>query len=425
MAASAATAQTAASYAGSASAFALKLALGGQGVSAGISSAKAASDGTGAAQGTGGISPAGIVGDVKAANPPGESKPEVCGAVLPPAQLAALPIRIGTGCGIASATGTGASSIASATGKVAELDVTVNTILSGPLAPVTGPIVTTVNSTVSAVCNPLPSPLKEACLAAGNTVNEVVQSVVSTETLSADFGSSTSGVAVSGTTVTTEATASGAIVRILPTPTLQGVSVGQPLATITIARAEAKVVCTLADGKATPSFDPALVRVKLAAPIIALLPSVPDLLPKQTLPGGIGEVDVNISLTNGEFTVNPGTRVVLFAGLPIQTEIVAGSGTATTNPNGTAAATADGVKVHALQLAPAPLAGGLLFDLAHAEAAGGCVAATTVSEPEETPVVTRELPRTGGSPDDLPWLPIAGVAGLGLAVITRRTLRTR
>src|SRR3954449_6559461 len=115
----AASAATPAAYAGSASGYALKLTLADQGITAGASSAKASSDGKGEAEGTGGLSPVGAVGDVKAANPPGETKPETCGQVLPPAALSAIPFQIGLGCGSASATGTGATSVATANGKVA------------------------------------------------------------------------------------------------------------------------------------------------------------------------------------------------------------------------------------------------------------------------------------------------------------------
>ena len=99
--------------------------------------------------------------------------------------------------------------------------------------------------------------------------------------------------------------------------------------------------------------------------------------------------------------MTPGSTVVLFPGLPIQTEIVVGAGATKVNPDKTASATADGVKIHALQLAPAPLAGGLLANLAHAEAAGGCVAAVAdVAAPAApaAPEITRELPRTGPAP---------------------------
>lgn len=403
-------ADTPASYTGAASGYALRLSGLGQTFTAGGSEAKAASDGTSAATGTGTSPVAASI--AKATNPPGETKPEQCAASLPPAPLNTV-LKLGLGCGEASATGTGLETIAAAGGKVGTLDVTLDNVLSGPLAPVTGPLVTTVDTTVDSLCNPLPSPLKEACLAAGNTVDQVVESVVSTQTLAAEVGSSSSGVTVNGGTVTSQSVGSGAVVEILPEPTLDGVQLSEPLATITVARAAATVVCTLSDGKAVPSFDPALVRVKLAAAIVALIPSLPDLLPKVTLPGG--ELDPDVSLTDGELTVEPGAKVVLFAGLPIQTEIMVAAGTAKVNPDGSATASSSGVKVHALQLAPAPLTGGLLFDLAHAEAAGACVAASVTPPAIETP---RELPRTGGTP----WLPVAGVAALAVAVVTRRAI---
>lgn len=406
---------TPASYTGAAAGQALKLSGLGRTLTAGASEAKASSDGTSSAIGQG-ASPV-AASTQTAANPPGETKPEACAATVPPAPLNTL-LTLGLGCGSATATGSGLQTVARGTGEIAGLDVTLQTVLDGQLKPLTDPLantVETVTNSGTAVCNPLPSPLKEACLNTLATADNVVESLVDTKTLSAEFGSSASGVAVNGTNVTSEATASGAIVRILPTPTLDGVALGEPIATITIARANAKVVCDVANGTATPSFDPALVRIKLAAPIVASIPNIPDLLPKVTLPGG--EIDANVSLTNGELTVTPGSKVVILAGTPLQTEIVAGAGTATKNPDGSATAVSDGVKVHALQLAPAPLTGGLLFDLAHAEAAGACVAAV-VEVPRAAPEVPQELPRTGGTP----WLPIAGAAGLALAVITRRTL---
>ncbi len=423
----AASADTPASYIGSASGQALKLAGLNQTLTAGASEAKASSDGTSSATGSGSVSPAGAFGVVKAANPPGETKPEACGATIPPAPLNTL-LTLGLGCGQASATGSGTATVASATGEVGDLDVSLQTVIPAALLPVVGTVTTTVGTTIGTVCAALPNTvvipgvpsLRDACTAVNGTVAEVVQSVTSTKTLDAELGSSASGVSVNGTTVTSESTASGAIIRVLPLAVLNGTPVGEPLATITVARANAKVLCDLNSGTATPSFDPALVRVKLAAPIVALLPAIPDLLPKITLPGGLGEVDANVSQTNGEFTVTPGAKVLLFAGLPIQTEIVAGAGTATKNPDGSATAVADGVKVHALQLAPAPLTNGLLFDLAHAEAAGACKAAV-VETPRAglaPPEIPAELPRTGGTP----WMPVVGLAGLALFVVTRRAL---
>jgi hypothetical protein len=423
-------AQTAASYTGSASGYALKLALGSQNLTAGSSAAKAASDGTGEATGAGVLSPAQASTTATAKNPPGETKPEVCGDSALNAIETALRdiVKLGLGCGSAAATGTGAASVASATGKVAAADVNV--------APITGALPVTPNlvagvdqltTTVAGICAALPAatPLPGVCTSANSTVDAVVDSITATGLLGLEAGTSTSDVAVSGTSVTTESTASGAIIRIVPTPNLDGVPIGEPLATITVSRANAKVVCDLNSGNATPSFDPAIVRVALGGPLKTLIPiTVPDALQAITIPANpviAPIVDPTISYQNGTLTVTPGSTVTILPGTPLETEIVVGAGSSKVNPDRSATAAADGVKIHALKnigTAVAPLAGGLLVNLAHAEVAGACVAATAAQAPPAAPVDTpRELPRTGG---DTPWLPIAAVAGLAIAIVTRR-----
>jgi LPXTG-motif cell wall-anchored protein len=431
----AASAATPAAYAGSASGYALKLTLANQGITAGASAAKAASDGTGEAQGSGALSalpaPLNAVGDVKAVNPPGETKAETCGQVLPPAQLAAIPVEIGLGCGSASATGTGAASVATANGKVAGIEANLNTVLTQ--IPVTQPITSALTGALNQICAGIPAQLQPTGCAVTGEAQALVQSLAATQTLNGDVGSSTSGVAVDGNSVTTESTASGAVIRLLPNATLNGVPIGEPLITITVSRANAKVLCDLGSGNAVPSFDPAIVRVKFSNPLAAILPNLSsDQLPiaEVTLPGAVAPIAVGtplnptVALQNGELTVTPGSTVVLLPGTPAQTEIVVGGGTSRVNPDKTAAATADGVKIHALQLAPAPLAGGLLANLAHAEVAAGCTAAVAdVAAPPApaAPEITRELPRTGPG-SDIPWLPLAGVAGLALAVLSRRAI---
>jgi hypothetical protein len=436
MVASAATAQTAATYAGSATGYALKLTLADQGLTAGSSAAKLASDGTGEATGAGVLTAANTTATAKV----GETKPEVCADTALDALEAAVMnlVQFGLACGSASASTTAAT----ANGKIATADVN----LAGPLQalPVqTSQITQPVSDGLSQLCAAIPAPLQSTVCAGTATVQTVLQSVTTTKALSAEVGSSTSGVTVSGATVTTESTASGAIIRIVPVPTLNGTTLPEALATITVSRANAKVVCdTSTGGNAVPTFDPAIVRVKLSGPLASLLdaltpvtsavPQVPALplgqIPANPIIGGTSEP--KIVYDNGELSVTPGTSVTLFPGLPIETEIVVGNGTAKVNPDGTATATADGVKIHALKnigTAVAPLTGGLLANLTHAEVAGGCVAATSAVAPPApaAPIVTRELPRTGGSPENVPWLPIAGAAGLALAVVTRRALRTR
>jgi hypothetical protein len=414
-------AATPATYTGSASGYALKLSGLGQTFTAGASDASAASTGTAKGVGTGDTAVSNTV--VTANNPPGETKPEVCAQALPPAPLDAF-LALGLGCGSASATGSGLTTTATATGKVAGLDVNVNQALSQIPIP-TGTVTQPVTDALAQLCAALPAPLPAACTSVTGTVQEVLESVTSTQTLAAEIGSSTSGVTVSGNSVTSDSTGQAAVVKILPLPVLAGVQLSDPFATITVSRANAKVVCDLSSGNAVPTFDPAIVRVKLSAPITSLLSqaNIANPLPIITIPGNPlinGELAPVLSLQNGEFSVTPGTTVVLFPGLPIQTTIAVGSGTAKVNADKSATAAADGVKIAAAELAPAPLTGGLLLNLAHAEASGACVAAT--ADTPATPTVTdtpRELPRTGGS---TPWLPIAGVAALAVAVAGRRAL---
>lgn len=443
--ASAQTEGTPASYSGAATGYALKVALGERNLTAGSSDAKAKSDGTGAATGAGVISvPASpIQGATLAtiANPPGGTVAEKCGDDPLNAVETALKdiLKLGLGCGSASATGTELTSAATATGKVAQLNLNIAPITQAiPVTPQLVAGVETITTTVGTVCNSLPTtpvlPPPTVCQSASNTLDALIESIVATSLLNAQAGTSTSGVAVSGMNVTSESTASGAVIKVVPTPTLDGVALPEALLTITIARANAKVVCDLNNGTATPTFDPALVRVKLGAPLAGVLPiTIADPIPAGTLPANpiiTGVSDPKVLYQNGELTITPGSSVTLLPGTPAETEIVVGNGTAKVNADGSATATADGVKVHALKnigTAVAPLTGGLLLNLAHAETAGACVAATAAvaaPPPPAEPELQRELPRTGGS--DIPWLPVAAVAGLVLAVGTRRAvLRTR
>lgn len=410
-------ADTPASYTGSASGYALRLSGLGQTFTAGGSEAKAASDGTGSATGTGDS----LVSEnvVTATNPPGETKPEACATSLPPAPLDAV-LALGLACGSASATGTGLTSTATATGKVAGLDVNVQNVISQlpiPLDPATGAVSTVLTEACAGVTG---TPLEPLC-AVTTTVDGAVISLTSTQTLAAEIGSSTSGVTVNGNAVTSKSEGQAATIKLLPNPVLQGVQLTEPLVTISVAQARAQVLCDLTSGNATPSYDPAIVRVKLAGPIAALVGDQANPLPIVTIPDNPlinGQLEPVLDFEAGEFSVTPGTTVVLFPGLPIQTTIVVGGGSSKVNPDRSASATADGVRIAAAELAPAPLAGGLLLNLAHAEAAGACVAATVTPPP--TPVVEtpRELPRTGGTP----WLPVAGVAALAVAVVTRRAI---
>ena len=429
------TTTTPASYTGSAAGYALALTIANQGITAGSSTAKAASTGVAEATGAGVLGQASTTATAKS----GETVPEKCADSALDAVEAAVRnlVTLGVACGSAAATGSGLTTAATATGKVAKLDVN----LAGPLSalPVpTASVVQPISGGLDQLCAALPAQLKPVVCGATDTVQTVLQSITTTSALGSEIGSSLSGITVAGESVTTESTASGAIIRIVPTPVLDGVTLPEALATITIARANAKVVCSTGTGQATPSFDPAIVRVKLAGPLAAVLAPVAgsDPIPLTSIPANpilnqviSGSADPTISLQNGELTVTPGATVTLFGGSPIETQIIVGAGSSKVNPDGSATAVADGVRLHALRnigtVVP-QLTGGILLNLAHAEAAGACVAAVTQTTPAAptVPEVTRELPRTGGP--DTPWVPMAGAAGLALAVVARRAvLRTR
>lgn len=433
---------TPASYSGTASGAGLSLKLGPQGLTAGSSAAKAASDGTGEATGAGILNPieASTVATIK--NPPGGTLPRACGddalnAIEEP--LGGL-LTLGLGCGEASATGTGAASTATATGTVGALGLDVSSILgqvpTEPLLEGIGTITTQLGTLCGAIPLP-PGTLPLDLCQAGNVVTTVVESITASQLLGATLGSSTSGVTVSGTNVTSKATSSAAVIELLPVPLLGGVTLTEPLATISVSGADATVVCDTGTGNATPSFVGSIVTVDLGETLTALLPvelalPVPVLGPQIPANPVIAPVLApDVSLQGGTLTITPGATVTLLPGTPLQTTITVGSGTSKVNPDGSASATADGVKIALLEKIGdvpqlAALAGGVALELAHAEATGACVAATTTAAPVEAPLTPtavetpRELPRTGG--DSTPWLPVAAVAALAVAVVSRRAL---
>lgn len=430
---------TPASYTGTASGHALKLALGTQGITAGASAAKAASDGTSEATGAGILNPleASTVATIK--NPPGGTTGRVCAddalnAIEEP--LGGL-LTLGLGCGEASATGTGAASTATATGSVGNLGINASSILGQvPVAPLLDGIsaVTTPLGTLCQSIPPLPTGALIDLCAVPTTVQDVVESITGNQLLEAKIGSSSSGVTVDGAKVTSSATSTAAELELLAVPLVGGVALTEPLATITVSGAGASVVCDTGTGNASPAFEPSIVKVDLGSTLTSLIPldaalPVPVLGPQLPANPVIAPiVSPTVSYEAGTLTITPGATVTLLPGTPLQTTIKVGSGTSKVNPDGSASASADGVAILALENIGdlvAPLAGGLALELAHAEATGACVAAVTTEAPPAPPALTttetpRELPKTGG--DGTPWVPAASVAALALVLVSRRAL---
>lgn len=374
-------AQAPESYVGSAAARALDLQLLGTGVTVGVTTAKVTSGRTAVAEGAGLALVAGATQRAEVSGEGTNNRPEVCTLGLPLLDI----LNIGLACGTASASITNGNPAASSNGKVAGIDLSLDSALG--LLGLDGLLTGTVATVQTTLCgtgglvNTLP--VGGLLCPVVSTVTGTLTDVLNTKTLEVVVGESTTNIATEAGKVTSRATANGAEIRILPlrVDTL-GVNLG-PLATITVGSATATAVYDRSTGRATPTADPSLVTIKLG---------VTNLLPATTisLPIGVNET--------------------ILAGTPLESDIRVAAGRTVTNPDGTVSAIADGVELHLLK----GLSGGIKLSLAHAEAgAGGSLAQVAPAAP-----VNLELPRTGGTP----WIPIAGIGVLGLAVLVRRTL---
>lgn len=369
---------TAESYVGSAAGKALDLSvLSLPRVSLGVSTAKVTSALTAVGEGAGSVGLVGTTQRAEVANSGSVTQPEACALPLAVADI----LKIGLACGVASASINGNNPVASGTGSVASIDLSGQKLL-GAVAPITDAVQGTVATALGAVCGALAvtCPLT-------TTVGDVLDSVLETKTLELAAGKSTSSVTTDAGRVTAAASASGAEIRLLPNPEVAGVVSSQPLATILVGAASATAVYDRATGVATPTVDPALVRVRLNTVLTNTLGIASD-----------------VTLAPGQSLIVPGTQ-----GTPLETEIVAAAGRTATNPDGTVSAVADAVKIHALK----GVSGGILLSLASAEAGVGGKPATAAA-----PAPAAELPRTGGTP----WIPLAGMGVLGLAVLVRRLI---
>ncbi|HUP70579.1 MAG TPA: LPXTG cell wall anchor domain-containing protein [Acidimicrobiales bacterium] len=377
---------TAEVYLGSASGRALNVQVLGQGITAGVSSAKATSQLTAVAEGAGVLSLANTTASVNLSGSGADSKGPTCAVGLPVANI----LDVGLACGFAEGSLAGGNPFAKSEGKVAGLTLDVQNILglAGLNSTVTNLVNETVLETAKTTVAGLPLGLGATLTPVVETVQGTVADLLNTRTLEVTAGKSTSSVVTDGSKVTSSATASGAEIKILPLR-LPGSVAGVtgdlgPLATITVGAASAKAVYDRSTGTSTPSFDPSLVTIKIG--------------PTALLPAGT------------EVKVPVGASQTILAGTPLESDIIVAAGKTVTNPDGTVGAVADAVKLHLLK----GVSNGILVELAHAEAGvGGTPAAAA---PAAAPGA--ELPRTGGTP----WIPLAGVSILGLAVLVRRVL---
>ncbi len=344
------------------------------------------------AQGAGVLIVAGTVANASVDGLDGsDTPPKACVLDLPLAGLLAASVA----CGEAAASVAGGLPQATASGSVAVIDLGLELLqpLLDQLLELAGSLITTVTSTLEGLLGSLLNPLL-ATLGLDpltDTVSELIDGLQrATSVLTIEVGSSAASAVTSGEAVLAQAISEGATINLFPGLVL---GTGAPLVSIAVGSAKAAVGLQRPDPSegdpttavATPSFDPALVRVILGLPLL-----------------GSDQLEVPIGL---------GSPLTLLAGTPLESTISLGAGSTSTDPDtGAVTAVADGVSLQLLK----GISGGIALELAHAEAsAGGQSAAVKVTQ------VPKELPDTG--PNE-PWVPLTGAALLLLALGVRRSV---
>lgn len=377
-----------------------------------------------------------------------------------PAEITSV-VTVGTVCSAAEADNTN-QPFATSEGSVAEADVHVESLISQveTAAQTELPIGDTLAGVLTEVCAAADGTDAESTLCdATTTVKDLVTSVLKTQTVDIELGKSTSSVTTGPASVTSEATAAGAVIKILPLPTVDGVVSSDPVVTIEVGSAKAKTVYNRDTGAASADADPAIVRIKLNTVLTdgLTLPDPDDptdgTIPFPTEiviePNTLIEVANQLSeATEGQSELlitecEGGQAVCILPGTPLESRIYLASKREQVNPDGSAEAEAHAVRIDLLvgTASHIPEAGAaaaaLLSDpavhlaLAHAEAAvggrqaqttppnNGCVSNCGGGNTERQRTLDEpplELPRTGG----IPWMPVLGAAGLSLAVLFRR-----
>lgn len=326
------------------------------------------------------------------------SPPKACVLNLPVAGLLAVELA----CGESRASTLAAGPAAFASGSVAGVDLAALNLLDPVIAllqSLLNQLLPVVDQTVGTVLNTLPAvsgilgPLS-AGLGLGSTstvqpvtslVNNLLAGVQrATGLVDISLGASTAEAVTGANAVTATAKAAGAQIDLLPGLTLNG----NPLLSIIVGDAKSTSTFDRATAKSTPSFDAAVVRVRLGLSLL-----------------GAGVTDIPVQL---------GAPLTLLAGTPLESTISLGAGRTVVDPNtGAVASYADGVAVHLLK----GLNGGILLELAHAETGAGGQTRLVSQQQIVTPV-TPALAKTGNDP----WLPMAGAGLLFVALGIRRRL---
>ena len=356
-------AQTPEVYAGSALGRALNLSVLGQSATFGVSTAKIDSTLKATADGAGQVL---VLGSTTKAEVTGnnakQDAPQACAAAVPVAPV----LNLGLVCSASTAEVANSLPHAVSEGSLAELDITANALpINSVIAPVQGAL--------EGVFGTLPDALDPAT----DTVSDLLTAVGTTQTLDAKIGHSRSEVSTVAGVVTATGVAEAAQIDLLPV----GGLLENPVASIIVGSAKATAVYDRAAGTASGSYDPAIVTVRLSTPLT-------------------GNVDIPVTV---------GQTVTILEGTPLESTITVADGSVTKNPDGSVSSVADGVKLELLK----GVNGGVILELAHAEA-GAAGSPAVLGSVLDVP----ELARTGG----MPWIPIAGVGAVGLAVLARRVV---
>ena len=346
------------------------------------------------------------------------SAPQKCALNLPLADI----LNIDLACGASSAAIDNNNLLqAIATGHVGNVDLSLNTLLhtlgldqvvqtaQGAVAAL--PVGSLVN-TLLGVTNALNLPA--ANLNVGDLLSTVLDSVLNTKTLTLSIGDAVSKVTNTADTVTASAHSSAVDIKILPNPQLPLANgtvklFDKPLLEILIAEAGAAASYDRLTGNPVgkPTFDPALVHIRGV---------LVDALGLGGLLGGVS----GASQSNDGIVIAPGTDITLLAGTPLESTIKLGSGKIVDDGVFGQKAVADGVSLQLLK----GISGGIILDLAHAEA--GAIDHLAQTKVLDIPSIETSrdiatptaLPRTGAETT----IPLA-FAGIAIAVVAIRRYR--
>ena len=381
-------------YAGTAQGTALSLSLFGHTVTEGVSNVKAASSQLADALGIGAVVDGTIYSqEHAAATAAGQAQtlPEQCATPALPALPAPLPqATVGLACASSAANTRNGTPLATAVGKVADLDLNAAGLVS-TLTQTLQPVLTALQpvfGTLQQIQQIAPQ------INVQDTVGQLLQAVGTQHTLHVSLGNTTSFVRTDASTVTSNSTASGGDIQILGLDALPN---SAPLAEIQVGSSGAQVAYNRQTGVATPTFNPALVKV-----IVNPLPTT--------------------GLTQQTLTVAPGQSLTILQGTPLESTITVANGSSTRNADGSVTAAASAVEIHLLKgvgaSSPTATDGGLDLALAKTTATGGGAPAVAPVAAVAAPVA-KSLPFTGSSPA----LPLAGAGLLSVGLVGRRIRR--